>query len=188
MSTPPKLLVFAASHRPESYNRKLAQAAAGMAAKHSATIDFAEYAEFDMPIYNDHEADLGNIPDAAHSFLRRTEKSDGIIIASPEYNWSYPGSLKNIIDWTSRLPNDSLKHKTALLLCATPGARGGIVGLDHLRSPLASLHLHIFNRSFPLGHCREAFKDDKLINEKQSAALNTIIADFITFTRKLANH
>ena len=98
-----KLLAFAASHRPDSYNRKLAKIASMLAESHGATVTFAEYAEFDMPIYNDYEADLNNIPDAAKSFLKQALPADGIIIASPEYNWSYPGSLKNIIDWTSRL-------------------------------------------------------------------------------------
>ncbi len=182
-----KLLVFAASHRPGSYNRKLATLASDMAGAAGAEITFAEYSQFDMPVYNDHEADLNNIPPAAHSFLKLASPTDGIIIASPEYNWSYPGSLKNIIDWTSRLDINILKHKTALLLCATPGARGGIVGLDHLRAPLAALQLHVFNRAFPLGHCREAFSEDgQLKNEKQRAQLQTIVTDYVTFTQKLA--
>lgn len=182
------LLVFAASHRPESYNRKLASAAAKIALAHNAKVDFAEYAEFDMPIYNDHEASQNHIPTAAQSFLARANKADGIIIATPEYNWSYPGSLKNIIDWTSRQDIAELKHKTVLLLCATPGPRGGIVGLDHLRSPLAALHLHIFNRAFPLGHCQQAFDAEGNLADKPRHQLETIVTDYVTFTRKLSNH
>lgn len=183
-----RLLIFAASHRPDSYNRKLAKTAATMAHAAGAAVTFAEYSQFDMPVYNDYEADLNNIPPSAHSFLDAATQADGIIIASPEYNWSYPGSLKNIIDWTSRLDISPLKHKTVLLLCATPGARGGILGLDHLRGPLSSLHLHVFNRAFPLGNCMQAFDaNGNLINEKQKTALNTIVTDYVTFTRKLSN-
>ncbi len=183
-----KLLVFAASHRPDSYNRKLAQVAASCAKTHGASVDFAEYADFDMPVYNDSQADLGNFPPATHSFLNRAEKSDGIIIASPEYNWSYPGSLKNIIDWSSRINRPALKHKTVLLLSATPSARGGIIALDHLRSPLSAIHLHVFNRAFPLAHCEQAFDPaGNLVEEKSRTQLDAITSDFVTFTRKLAN-
>jgi NAD(P)H-dependent FMN reductase len=94
-----RLLVFAASHRPESANRKLARLAADHLQAQGAIIDFAEYAEFDMPIYNDGTAAHG-VPEVAQSFAKRAGRADGIVLCSPEYNWSYPGSIKNIIDWT----------------------------------------------------------------------------------------
>jgi len=184
-----KLLAFAASHRPESHNRKLASYAAKLAQAQGVIIDFAEYADFDMPVYNDHEVRQNNIPAAARSFLNRCQQADGIIIASPEYNWSYPGSLKNIIDWTSVLGVSALKHKTALLLCATPSSRGGIIGLEHLRSPLTALNMHVFNRAFPLGGSEQAFDVEGNLNQdKQYKLLQIIVSEFVTFTQKLSNN
>lgn len=187
MST--KFLVFAASHRPESYNRKLAKTAAHYASACGAEIDFAEFSEFDMPLYNDTQVRSKSIPTSAQSFLERLKKADGLMIASPEYNWSFPANLKNIIDWTSILDISSLNNKTALLLCASPSTRGGILGLEHLRSPLSAIKLQVNNKVFPLGDCNNMFDaNSTLTNEKKCAELNSIVKDYVTFTKKLANN
>lgn len=182
-----KLLVFAASHRANSINRKLAKLASDYAASQGAAIDFAEYAEFDMPLYNDATCDETGVPVHARSFAQRAGAADGIVIAAPEYNWSYPGSLKNIIDWTSRITPNPLAAKTALLLSATPGSRGGILGLNHLKTPLEAMQLFVFPKVFPLGYSHTAFDaDDALTDAKQRQLLTAILNDYLTFTRKLS--
>lgn len=178
-----KFLIFAASHRPESYNRKLAAHAAHHLSGKDVEVDFAEYGQFDMPIYNDAIA----FPDIAHSFAKRAASADGIIISSPEYNWSYPGSLKNIIDWTSRINPHPLKGKTALLLSASTSMRGGIVGLSHLKSPLEASHMYLFPKVFPLGNCIQAFDAAGALDPRPAHALNAILDDYVTFTRQLTN-
>ena len=77
-----KLLAFAASHRKDSYNRKLAKLAATHMESQGAAVDFAEYAEFDMPVYND-EVATGGVPNVAQCFAKRASTCDGIIICSP---------------------------------------------------------------------------------------------------------
>jgi chromate reductase len=183
-----KLLAFAASHRPSSFNRKLAHYAGAYATAQNITVDFAEYGEFDMPVYDDHACDLHGVPDIAKSFAGRAASADGIIISSPEYNWSYPGSLKNILDWTSRLKPSPLAGKTALLLSATPGARGGIVGLQHLKTPLESLQMFVFHKVYPLGYAHDAFDaTDALADGKQKQLFTAMLEEYITFTRKLSS-
>ncbi len=180
-----KLLIFAASHRPESVNRKLAKLAAAHVVAQNIDVDFAEYSEFDMPIYNDEIARSG-VPDIAQSFAHRASKADGIVICSPEYNWSYPGSLKNIIDWTSRLKPNRLAGKTALLMSATPGSRGGIIGLNHLKTPLEALQLFVFPKVFPLGYTEQAFDAEHCLSDKkQRESFLSMLDDYILFTRKL---
>ena len=182
-----KLLAFAASHRAESHNLKLVTLAAEHARALGAEIDIADYADFDMPLFNDTLSD--NPPAAAKAFAQRAESADGIIIAMPEYNWSFPGSLKNIIDWTSLDKNNPMKGKTALLMCATPGARGGIVGLQQLKSPLEALHLHVFHKVFPLAHSHSAFDaQGRLADSGQQGLFSTIIKDYIQFTHKISHH
>jgi len=176
-----KFLVFAASHRPESYNRKLAVHTANYMKKKAIQVDFAEYAEFDMPLYND----AIEMPEIAGIFGKRASSSDGIIISAPEYNWSYPGSLKNIIDWTSCIIPNPLKGKTVMLMCASPGVRGGILGLSHLKTPLEASQLFVYPKVFPLGNCLEMFDADNTLEIKQSTLLNAILDDYITFTQKL---
>lgn len=182
-----KLLTFAASHRPASYNRMLARIAAEMAREKGASVDFAEYEAFDMPLYNDAEVDKGFFPDSARSFAHRMDTAQGVIISSPEYNWSYPASLKNIIDWTSRIGGSPLNGKTVLLLCATPGQRGGIVCLNHLRPPFEALGMVVFNKAFPLGRCKEAFDaGGQLVDATHTKQLSGMVGDFVTFTGKLS--
>ncbi|MDE3015381.1 MAG: NAD(P)H-dependent oxidoreductase [Pseudomonadota bacterium] len=181
-----KFLIFAASHRKESYNRRLAKLAAAHMKSQGARVDFAEYAEFDLPVYNDEIAVSGGVPEAALCFAERAAKCDGIILASPEYNWSYPGSLKNIIDWTSRVKPNRLAGKTALLMSATTGGRGGITGLAHLKTPLEAISFFVFPRVFPLPHADTAFDGKGALADAQKQQLFTgLLNGYTDFTRKL---
>ena len=182
-----KLLAFAASHRPDSYNRMLIKIAQHYLETKNIQVDFAEYGEFDMPLYNDMMVEQSGVPESALAFAKRAASADGIIIASPEYNWSYPGTLKNIIDWTSRIIPSPVAGKTALLMSATPGSRGGIVGLQHLKTPLEALQLHPFHKVFPLGNCQSAFAGKLLADPKQTASLNATLDGYVTFTSRIAN-
>src|SRR5687767_4450558 len=108
MSTPPpppttKVLVFAASLRTESLNRKLAALAARVAAQNGATVDLVSMRDFDVPSYDGDLEVAEGVPSGAKELQRRLTENDAFIIASPEYNASMPGVLKNLIDWTSRL-------------------------------------------------------------------------------------
>ncbi|MEQ1706305.1 MAG: NAD(P)H-dependent oxidoreductase [Rickettsiales bacterium] len=180
-----KLLAFAASHRPESLNKKLILLAAEKARSLNVETDVAEYGEFDMPVYNDTFTD--NQPEVTRKFSERCKDVDGIIIAMPEYNWSFPGSLKNIIDWTSRIDNNNLAGKTVLLTSATTGARGGIAGLQQFKSPLEALHMIVFHKVFPLSHAQNAFTEDgKLKDKMQQELFFNIITGYISFTKKLS--
>lgn len=181
-----RFLVFAASHRAASYNRKLAKLTAEQLASHGMHADLAQYGEFDMPVYNDEQVTRHHLPPEAHIFAKRAAACHGIVICSPEYNWSYPGSLKNILDWTSRIQPAPLAGKTVLLMSATPGSRGGILGLNHLKSPLEALQMFIFNRALPLGHAETAFTPEgTLAQEKQHRQFMSMVSDYIIFTEKL---
>jgi len=178
-----KFLVFAASHRIDSYNRKLVAHTSKYLTGKGIQVDCADYADFDMPIYN------GGIelPESAYSFAKRAAGVNGIIISSPEYNWSYPGSLKNIIDWTSCIAPKPLEGKTVLLMCASTGSRGGILGLSHLKTPMEASQMYVFPKVFPLGNCQQLFDSADVLASKPSQHLNTMLDDYVTFTRKLTN-
>jgi chromate reductase, NAD(P)H dehydrogenase (quinone) len=182
-----KFLVFAASHRKQSLNRKLAYIAASHLALCDHTVDFAEYAEFDLPLYNDEDAGIA-VPDAVKKTGRRFEEADGIVISSPEYNWSYPGSLKNLIDWLSRLTPLPTQNKTVFLMSASTSMRGGILGLSHLEAPLKSLQLHVFPKMFPLGDAVHAFATDTaLADARKQTALIGMLDEYRLFTQKLSH-
>src|SRR5262249_13229074 len=150
---------------------KLAALAAAFAKSGGAAIDFPEYGDFDMPMYDDETFDRDALPAAAERFVSALRKADGIIISSPEYNWSFPGSLKNIIDWASVVKPNPFTGRTALLLSASPSLRGGAQGLVHLKVPLEALGMFVFPRIFTLSRAKEAFdgkeafRDTKLGSE-----------------------
>jgi chromate reductase, NAD(P)H dehydrogenase (quinone) len=132
-STPLNVLVFAASLRADSLNHTLAALAARVATAGGANVDLASMHDFDVPAYDgDLEAAEG-IPAGASELHKRLTRSDAFIIASPEYNASMPGVLKNLVDWTSRFRPQPFDGRHGLLLAASPSLVGGNRGLWALR-------------------------------------------------------
>lgn len=156
---PVRVLVFGASLRHDSLNGRLAALAARAVERHGGTVDHARFAEFECPFYDgDVERDAG-IPEGARAFARRLREADAFIVASPEYNASMPGVLKNLIDWTSRLRPQPFNGRQGLLLSASPSMMGGNRGLWSLRVPLEHLGARIYPDMFSLAQAHEVLED-----------------------------
>src|SRR5205085_4789785 len=144
----PKVLVFAGSTRQGSLHRKLAVAAAGDLRARGLDVNLADLRDYPMPLYDgDLETESG-VPENARAFRKLLEQHDVFVIASPEYNGSFPALLKNAIDWTSRPvpgepPATVFRGKTAALLSASPGPGGGSRGLRHLRELLQMIGVEV---------------------------------------------
>jgi chromate reductase, NAD(P)H dehydrogenase (quinone) len=164
-----KVLVFAASLRTESLNRRLADLAARVAAENGATVDVASMRDFDVPSYNGDIELAQGIPPGAKELQRRLTENDAFIISSPEYNASMPGVLKNLIDWTSRLRPQPFDERHGLLLSASPSLAGGNRGLWALRMPLEHLGSRIFPDMFSLSMAHKAFAGDDLADSALQA-------------------
>src|SRR5690349_6013162 len=93
-----RILGIVGSLRKESYNRKLLQAAVELAPE-GIELKLAEI--IGIPLFNEDVLEAG-VPDVVASFKERIAEADALLIATPEYNWSVPGPLKNAIDWVSR--------------------------------------------------------------------------------------
>src|SRR4029077_6881974 len=128
-----RLLAFAASLRRGALNRRLLTAAVELARADGAAVDVAEFAEFEMPLFNHDVLEAAGLPPGAQELARRILAADGLLIASPEYNYSLPGTLKNAIDWVSRMKPMPFRGKSAFLVAASGGLIGGIRGLWQLR-------------------------------------------------------
>jgi chromate reductase, NAD(P)H dehydrogenase (quinone) len=153
-------LVFSASLRSDSLNTKLAKLAVEVIEKHGGTVDFADMADFDCPTFNqDLEVDNYH-PKGAEAFRERLLANDAMIIASPEYNGSMPGNIKNIIDWTSRFRPQPFHQHHALLMSASPSMAGGNRGLWALRVPFEHLGTRVYPDMFSLATAHEAFDED----------------------------
>ena len=126
--------------------QSLNTAALRACAKHvppGVTMDLADISA--IPLYNEEIREQG-LPDAVHKLREQILSADAIVIATPEYNFSIPGVLKNAIDWASRPPSQPFDGKPIALISASPGGVGGARAQYHLRQVFIYLNGLILNR------------------------------------------
>lgn len=181
-----KFLTFAASLRKDSFNKKLIAIAEDILKSEGIEIDHADFSEFSAPLYN---ADIQNnigFPDEIMRFTQRLLNSDACIISSPEYNFSMPGTLKNLIDWVSRLEPMPWKKQIILLMSASPSLVGGNRGLWNTRIPLETCGAFVYPEMFSLASAHLAFDERQTLKEKQLLErLKNNLLDFIQFAKAL---
>jgi chromate reductase len=152
-----RILLFAASLRRDSINGRLANLVREMLAGRGVDVDFANMTDFDCPSYDGDAEQENGIPASANRFRERLTSCDAFLIASPEYNASMPGVLKNLIDWTSRFRPQPFNGKQAFLLSASPSMAGGNRGLWALRVPLEHLGARVYPDMFSLAQAHTMF-------------------------------
>ena len=159
-SQPLRILVLGASLRGESLNERLSALAGRVAERGGAQVERARMAEFAVPLFDQDLEAAEGIPEGAQAFCRRLKAADALIIASPEYNGSMPGVVKNLIDWVSRFRPQPFNGKQCLLMSASPSMAGGNRGLWALRVPLEHLGTRVYPDMFSLAQAHQAFDDD----------------------------
>lgn len=175
-----RVLVFAASLRADSINKRLASLAATVIERLGATVDFASMREFDGPSYDGDVEALGGLPDGAQTLRARLDSANAFVIVSPEYNASMPGVLKNAIDWVSRVKPQPFNMRHGLLMSASPSMVGGNRGLWALRVPLEHLGARIYPDMFSLAQAHNGFADDGgLADERLQVRFDDTIAGFL---------
>ena len=152
-----RVLVFAASLRRHSLNERLAALAGVIVEEQGGAADRAAMADFDCPSYNGDVERENGVPVGAQRLRERLLAADAFIIASPEYNASMPGFLKNAIDWVSRIRPQPFNGRQGMLLSASPSMAGGNRGLWSLRVPLEHLGARVYPDMFSLAQAHEAF-------------------------------
>jgi chromate reductase, NAD(P)H dehydrogenase (quinone) len=183
----PRILAFAGSLRRDSFNKKLVSIAAHGAREAGAEVMLIDLKDFPLPLFDqDLEAAQGP-PEAATRLKRLFIDHDGLLIASPEYNSSFPAVLKNAIDWVSRpAPNEpplvGFKGKVATLMSTSPGALGGLRGLVHVRSILGSIGVIVLPDQIAVAKAHEAFHAD---GSKQQAGIEGLGKTLASFLAKL---
>lgn len=175
-----KIFAFAGSLRAASFNRKLLALAAADAQAAGAEVDVGDFRDYCPPHYDgDLEAARG-LPQQAQALIGRIETSDGIIIASPEYNRSIPGPLKNALDWVSRAKPYKLAGKPVLMIGATSGKAACINGFTALRITLEFQEARVFPETFGLCGSAAAFTPEgHLADGEQAAALFALVKSFV---------
>ncbi len=162
MSDPIRLLAFAGSLRAGSFNRKLIRVLAAGAEAAGAEVDVVELRELPFPVY-DGDLETTDFPENVHTLQGRLAQADGLLIATPEYNGSVPGVLKNALDWLSRPQRDGrpgtalFTGKPAGIVSASPGALGGLRSLIALRDVLGKFGLWVAPAQVAVGGADKAF-------------------------------
>lgn len=191
MSAQPKIMAFAGSTRNESFNKKIVRIAANAAKAAGADVTAIDLRDYPMPLYDgDLEASSG-VPQTAKKLKEIMVGCDGFLIASPEYNSSITGVLKNTIDWVSRpAPGEpslvAFTGKSAAIMSASPGALGGLRGLVHLRAILGNIGVIVLPDQMAISKASDAFDGDgKLKDAKQQSTIEGLGSKLAMFLAKL---
>lgn len=185
----PNVLAFSGSLRKDSYNTKLVNVAADAAEHAGASVTRINLRDYPMPLFDEDLEAASGMPAEARAFKEHLITSDGVLIASPEYNGSMSGALKNAIDWATRVeegeePLIAFKHKVCGLLSASPGGLGGIRGLLHARPVLGNIMMHVVPEQFCLAKAHEAFADDGSIKDAGAAHATASVGRAVTLASK----
>jgi len=110
-----------------------------------------------VPLYNQDVNEQG-VPDAVMDIHERLKAADAVVLATPEYNYSVPGVLKNTIDWLSRVPQQAFNEKPVAIAGASPGGIGTARAQYHLRQMLIYLNPRVLNKpEVMISHSGEKF-------------------------------
>lgn len=144
MSDTLKIVTLLGSLRQGSFNAMVARtlpriAPAGMSIDALPSIK-------DIPLYDADMQQEEGFPATAEAIAEQIRAADGVVIVTPEYNYSVPGGLKNAIDWLSRLPEQPLAGKPVLIQTSSMGAIGGARCQYHLRQILVFLDAMVMNK------------------------------------------
>lgn len=191
MSGQPKILAFAGSLRKDSCNKKLVKIAAEGAKNAGAEVTYIDLRDFPVPIYDQEIEASEGIPANAQKFKDLLLENQGLLIASPEYNSSISGVLKNLIDWASRpskkdeAPLVCFKGKAAVLMSASPSQLGGLRGLVHLKAILGNIEVIVLPQQQTIANAYEAFSPEgKLLNERHQTQVEQLGVKLTDFLKK----
>jgi chromate reductase, NAD(P)H dehydrogenase (quinone) len=137
-----KVLGISGSLRKKSFNTAALHACAELMPA-GMTLTYARID--DIPLFNQDVFDAG-LPEPAKRFRAEVAAADGLLIASPEYNFSVPAALKNAIDWGSRAPSQVFQDKPIAIFSASGGPLGGARVQYDLRRILGQLWGHVLPR------------------------------------------
>jgi chromate reductase len=169
-----KVLGISGSLRQGSYNSRLLRVAAELLPP-GAELE-VWHALGDIPPF---DADAEHSPPVAVTALKRAiAEADAVLIATPEYNHSIPGVLKNALDWASRpFPENVLKEKPAAVIGASTGLFGAVWAQAEVRKALKASGAHVLEAELPVGLADGAFDGETLAEPELGARLGDLLGD-----------
>lgn len=181
-----KIVGFTGSLRKQSYNRALLQAALGLTPPGA---DLEIFNLDQIPLYNQDEE--MNLPESVVRLKAKVSEADAILIATPEYNYSIPGVLKNALDWGSRPYGTNVwDNKPVAIMGASVGAQGTSRAQYHLRQIFVYLNMYPLNRPEVMiasAHDRFDAKGN-LTDPKTRQKITELLTALIAFTRQKSSN
>jgi chromate reductase, NAD(P)H dehydrogenase (quinone) len=181
-----KALAICGSLRKGSFNLKLLNIAKTIAQNAGMTVNAADLKELNLPAYN-YDIEVEGLPEPVGKLADMVKQSALLLIASPEYNYSIPGVLKNAIDWVSRVKPNPFNGKVAAIFGASPGAFGTVRGQNHLRQILTCVNVLVVAQPQVLvGMADTAFEaDGSLKNKAVEEKLKELILKTSEYTGRI---
>jgi chromate reductase, NAD(P)H dehydrogenase (quinone) len=172
-----RILGIAGSLREGSHNRKLLRAAGDQLPSAADLVEWEGLAE--LPAFNEDEEN--DPPAPVRAFLAEIEEADALLIATPEYNASVPGALKNALDWASRpFPENVLRYKPCAVIGASTGLFGAVWAQAEVRKALKASGAHVLESELPVGLADGAFTEDgDLADVDLLARLRDLLGDLV---------
>jgi len=181
------ILAISGSLREHSHNTALLRAAAELAPE-GMTMDLVSLD--DIPMYHPDVEIRQGFPAPVARLREQIADADAVIIATPEYNHSIPGVLKNALDWVSRRPDMPLDGKPTAIMGAATGMGGTVRAQEHLRSILIALNAHILNKPEVLiGRAHTKFDDNgQLLDSATQQFIEQMLYNLYQWTLVLKQH
>jgi chromate reductase len=179
-----RVLGISGSLRRDSYNTALLRAAAERLPAGVELVEFDGLRE--IPPY-DADAELEATPEAVRSLREAIRGADAVLVATPEYNHSIPGVLKNALDWASRPAGKSaLMGKPAAAIGASTGMFGAVWAQAETRKVLGALGGRVIESELPIPRAAEAYADGRLnLSPEQSQQLEELLAELVSEVEEL---
>jgi chromate reductase len=178
-----RFLGIAGSLRKGSYNASLLKNAAGLMPA-GATLEIFDISG--IPLYNE-DVKAQGFPAPVQLLREKIAAADGIVFATPEYNYSVSGVLKNAIDWASRPPDQPFHDKAVAIMGASPGVLGTPRAQSHLRQIGIFLNMRFVNKPeiFVGGAASKFDKDGNLTDETAKGLIKQLMAELVTWSNRL---
>lgn len=176
-----KIFALAGTLRAGSFNRTLLKLAAADAQSAGADVEVGDFRDYCPPHYDGDVEAASGLPPETQALIAKIEWADGIILASPEYNRSIPGPLKNALDWVSRVKPYRFTGKPVLMIGATSGKAGCINGFAALRITLEFQVAKVYAESYGLCGGATAFTPEgQFADAGEAEKLNALVKAFVT--------
>lgn len=173
-----RVLGITGSLRRDSYNHALLREAAERLPAAAELVEFDRLGE--IPPY-DSDLEAGATPEPVEALRQAIRDADAVLVATPEYNHSIPGVLKNALDWASRPAGKSaLTGTPAAVVGASTGMFGAVWAQAETRKVLGALGGRVVERELPVARAAELYRDGRLeLSPDQSEQLEELLAELV---------